>query len=150
MRNSIAIRKTKSNSAAQIYTFSGLLSNKHMDIDEIRRINIRLLENEFDSPSELAEKAGMSLTQYLNLRDGAKDSKTGKPRGMRKETAWKIEDAGGKKRGWLDQDRSTLLSIPLQDITFLESVQNGISKHELPEHIRQTILTLISSSPEKK
>ncbi|MGN5354351.1 S24 family peptidase [Ralstonia sp. L16] len=72
-----------------------------MDIDEIRRENIRALEQIYGA-SALAEKAGMSLSQFYNLRDGARDSKTGKRRGMRKETAWKIEDAAGVERGYLD------------------------------------------------
>ena len=74
--------------------------NDGFDIDEIRRINIRELE-EIHGP-DLYKKACMSPTQFYNLRDGAKDSKTGKPRGMRKETAWKIEDAAGVPRGYLD------------------------------------------------
>lgn len=45
----------------------------------------------------------MQPAQFYNLRDGAPDSKTGKPRGMRKETAWKIEDAAGVPRGYLDK-----------------------------------------------
>lgn len=72
-----------------------------MDIDEIRRINLKELEKEFGP--ELYKKAGMSPTQFYNLRDGAKDSKTGKPRGMRKQTAWKLEDAAEKPRGYLDK-----------------------------------------------
>lgn len=76
-----------------------------MDIDEIRRTNIRKLAEKVGAPT-LASRAEMSLTQLYNLRDGAKDSKTGKPRGMRKETAWRIEDAGGVERGWLDVDHS--------------------------------------------
>lgn len=74
-----------------------------MDIDEIRRVNIRALELEFGGISSLAEKTGMSYTQCLNYRNGVPDSKTGKLRGMRKETAWRFEDACGKPRGWLDQ-----------------------------------------------
>ncbi len=72
-----------------------------MDIDEIRRENIRRLEAQHGAPA-LAERAGMSLSQFYNLRDGARDSKTGKRRGMRKETAWKLEDAAGVERGYLD------------------------------------------------
>lgn len=76
-------------------------------IDEIRRDNIRIIESELGSPAIAAKSAGMSLAQYLNLRDGAKDSKTGKRRGMRKETAWKFEDGAGKPRGWLDIDHAS-------------------------------------------
>lgn len=73
------------------------------DIDEIRRANLRLIEQESGSPTDAAKKIGMSLAQFSNLRDGAKDSQTGKARGMRKETARRIEEAVGKPSGWLDQ-----------------------------------------------
>ena len=75
-----------------------------MDIDEIRRVNIKKLEQ--DLGTSLFKKLNMSPAQFYNLRDGAKDSKTGKPRGMRKETAWRIEDAAKKPRGWLSIDHS--------------------------------------------
>ena len=74
------------------------------DIDEIRRDNIRVIERALGSPAIAANAIGMSLAQYANLRDGAKDSKTGKPRGMHKATARRIEAAAGKPPGWLDID----------------------------------------------
>lgn len=77
-----------------------------MDIDEIRRQNILTIEKEIGSPKLTADRVGMTYAQYVNLRDGALDSRSGKPRGMRKETAWRFDDAGGKPRGWLDQDHS--------------------------------------------
>ncbi len=55
------------------------------DIDEIRRDNMRLLEQEFGGPTPASKALDMSPSQFTNLRDGAKDSKTGKRRGMRKE-----------------------------------------------------------------
>lgn len=79
------------------------------DIDEIRRSNIKILEKEAGSPSAIAKFVGMSDSQYANLRDGAKDSKTGKPRGMRKETARKFEIAMNKPIGWLDQNHNAHL-----------------------------------------
>lgn len=77
-----------------------------MDIDEVRRQNIRILEREVGMPKVMAELVGMSYAQYANTRDGAKEAKTGKKRGMRKETAWRFEDACKKPRGWLDQVHS--------------------------------------------
>jgi hypothetical protein len=74
-----------------------------MDIDEIRRYNIQVLEDGYETPADFAKALGMSYAQYVNLRDGAKDSKTGTPRGMRKKTAWRFEDVCGKPRGWLDR-----------------------------------------------
>ncbi|RQZ76421.1 hypothetical protein DF052_00245 [Burkholderia glumae] len=74
------------------------------DIDEIRRDNLRLIESELGGPAAAAARTGMSHSQFTNLRDGAKDSKTGRPRGMRKATARKIEESTGKPQGWLDVD----------------------------------------------
>lgn len=72
------------------------------DIDEIRRRAMGLLEKEAGGPVAAAKRAGMKYAQWANLRSGALDSKSGKPRGMRKETARKIEVAFGKQDGWLD------------------------------------------------
>jgi hypothetical protein len=80
------------------------------DIDEIRRENILLIEQRMGSATIVANAAKMELAQYLNLRDGAKDSKTGKPRGMRKETAWRFDDVIGEHRGWLDIDHTAKTS----------------------------------------
>jgi len=77
------------------------------DIDDIRRDNLKLIEAEAGGPTAAAGLLDMSVAQFSNLRDGAKDSKTGKPRGMRKETARKIEEAAGKHVGWLDVDHSS-------------------------------------------
>ncbi|WP_186224602.1 hypothetical protein [Burkholderia gladioli] len=74
------------------------------DIDEIRRDNLKRIESELGGPAAAASRTGMSHSQFTNLRDGAKDSKTGRPRGMRKATARKIEESTGKPPGWLDID----------------------------------------------
>lgn len=74
------------------------------DIDEIRRENLRKLEIEAGGVKSVADRIGMSVSQFANLRDGAKDSKTGRPRGMRKDTARKIEESLAKPSGWLDID----------------------------------------------
>lgn len=76
------------------------------DIDQIRRDNLKTLEEESNGASAAAKLLEMSPAQFTNLRAGAKDSKTGKSRGMRKETARRIESAFGKPMGWLDQDHS--------------------------------------------
>lgn len=72
------------------------------DIDEIRRKAMGILEKEAGGPVAAAKQAGMSHSQWANLRAGAPDSKTGKQRGMRKETARKIEAVFGRPEGWLD------------------------------------------------
>jgi len=77
-----------------------------MDIDQIRRDNICRLEKAFGGGAALAKIVKMSDSQYYNLRNGAKDSKTGKPRGMRRATAHRFEIACGKPPGWMDADHS--------------------------------------------
>lgn len=77
------------------------------DIDQIRRDNMQRLVDESVSKQAVADRIGMTLAQFINLLTGAPDSKTGKPRGMRKETAWRIEAATGKPQGWLDIDRTS-------------------------------------------
>lgn len=76
------------------------------DIDQIRRDNLKLLEAEYGGPAAAAAVLGMSHSQFTNLRDGARDSKTGRPRGMRASTARNIEERAGKAPGWLDTDHS--------------------------------------------
>lgn len=77
------------------------------DIDQIRRDNLRIIESQVGGPSAAAKLLEMSPAQFMNLRDGAKDSKTGKQRGMRKDTARRIEQAAGKPIGWLDLDHAS-------------------------------------------
>ncbi|MBR7987993.1 hypothetical protein [Burkholderia cenocepacia] len=80
------------------------------DIDQIRRDNLKIIDAEYGGPATAAAAIGMSHSQFTNLRDGARDSKTGKARGMRAATARKIEKSIGKPVGWLDTDHSADLS----------------------------------------
>ncbi|NDV73004.1 hypothetical protein [Burkholderia cenocepacia] len=82
------------------------------EIDEIRRDNLRTIEAEHGGPAAAAAVLGMSHSQFTNLRDGAKDSKTGRPRGMRTATARKIDVLAGKPAGWLDTDHSVTPTNP--------------------------------------
>lgn len=88
-------------------------------IDEIRRENLQTLEKELGSTLAVANRLDMSRSQFTNLRDGAKDSKTGNPRGMRPSTARKIEQNAGKPPGWLDQDHT--VKAPKSDTKFIVS-----------------------------
>lgn len=123
-----------------------MLSNKSMDIDELRRTNICALEKEAGSPKKAAELVDMTYVQYLNYRNGAKETKTGKVRGMRKETAWRFEDAFNKPRGWLDQDHSSYL-LPARDQAFVHRIEQEVARYDVPEHVKQAVITLITSSP---
>lgn len=102
----LAFREVPVNSVLRISAFRVLLSNNQMDIDQIRRDNICRLEKAFGGGAALAKMVKMSDAQYYNLRNGAKDSKTGKPRGMRRATAQRFEIACAKPTGWMDADHS--------------------------------------------
>ena len=108
-----------------------MLSNRDMrDIDAIRRENLRQIELEAGGASKASLLLGMSPAQFGNLRDGAKDSKTGKPRGMHKDTARRIESAAGKPLGWLDADHSAsnvaLAAIGTRRVPLVNYVQAGM------------------------
>ena len=71
--------------------------------DEIRRQNLALLIAEHGTAASLAavlERTPAQISQWLNQ---SKDSKTGKPRGMRPDSARYIEKRCGKDRGWMDE-----------------------------------------------
>jgi hypothetical protein len=110
-----------------------------MDIDEIRRTNLRAIEDKM-GPA-IYKLAGMSPAQFYNLRDGAKDSKTGKRRGMRKETAWKLEDAAGLPRGYLDVIHSNQIGglHPNNQATFTPPHKTRLSVTEVVHGFTQWI-----------
>lgn len=119
-----------------------------MDIDEIRRANLARLEEEAGSISAIAARVDMTYSQYLNLRNGALDKRSGKRRGMRKETAWRFEDKFDKPRGWLDQDHSgNTPPIAPADRSFLYQVQEAVARYEIPDSAKQTVLTLLKAFP---
>lgn len=90
-------------SETRIPLVSALLNNYAMqNVDEIRRARLRQAAEELGSVQALADAAGKSPSQISQLITGAKDSKTGKPRGMRSSTAREIEAAIGKPSGWLE------------------------------------------------
>lgn len=75
-------------------------------IDDIRRENLERLQKELGSLRALADLLGKDESQVSQWKQGSKNSGTGKPRGMRSETARHIEEKTGKTRGWLDVDHS--------------------------------------------
>lgn len=93
-----------SESLLRIHAVSQTLSNRQMPtIDEIRRSNLATLITEFGGNKTFSERLGVSESQLSQWAKGAANSATGKPRGMRTDTAQRIEAAGGKPPGWLDQ-----------------------------------------------
>lgn len=71
-------------------------------VDETRRARLADLVREFGTAANLADTIGCSPAQLSQWLNASKESKTGKPRGMRKETARLIERKCGRPVGWLD------------------------------------------------
>lgn len=77
-------------------------------IEETYREKLALLIEEFGSAAALGnviDKSPSQISQWLN---GSPDSKTGKSRSMKPDTAREIEKATGKPYAWFDQPVYTL------------------------------------------
>lgn len=123
------------------------------DIDEIRRENLRIIESEKGGPTVAADLAGMSTSQFSNLREGAKDSKTGKRRGMRKETARRLEQAFGKPTGWLDVEHGEAPTSPAVSVATSGSAPAVASSHrasKLWPFSQEVLLSVAKLGPEAR
>lgn len=74
--------------------------------DEVNWENLLILIGEAGSDDALAEKYGCTAPYIRQLKLKSKDSGSGKPKGIGRATARKLEDCMGKPHGWLDQDHS--------------------------------------------
>lgn len=79
-------------------------------VEEVRRERLSILKNEAGSLVALNDKLGLNtrdstLSQILN---GAKNSRTGKPKEMGSKLARDLERAMGKDVGWMDTDPALL------------------------------------------
>lgn len=107
-------------------------------IDEIRRANLALLRSQNGgSLRDLAALLERDESQVSQWMQGSKNSGTGKPRGMRSETARYIEERAKKPAGWLDRDHAGESSnvVPGPEIRgsvpLLSSVQAGAFREVL-------------------
>lgn len=73
-----------------------------MNIEEIRRSNMQILAAEFGGVGKLAELLERDQSQVSQWMHGAKNSGTGKPRGMRPDSCRYIERKCNKPAGWMD------------------------------------------------
>lgn len=73
-------------------------------IAEIRLGNLELLVDEFGTADVVAEKSGTSAIYLSQIRNEAKDSKTGKPRQIGDPLARKLEAGCNKELGWMDHE----------------------------------------------
>lgn len=75
-------------------------------IDQIRRENLIQLAQTYGGVAALAQVLERSESQVSQWKRGSEHSVTGKPRGMKSETARWIEKVTNKPPGWLDVDHS--------------------------------------------
>lgn len=73
-------------------------------IAEIRLENLELLIEEFETADAVAEACGTSAVYLSQMRNQAKDSKTGKPRQLGDDLARKLEVGCKKEIGWMDHE----------------------------------------------
>lgn len=100
----ISAMLTEVNSAARIPVSSGALKNAPVQrIDQIHRERLKLLIKEAGSQAALSAKVGKSAAQISQWVNASRDSKTGKPRAMDRNTARLLETKCGKPEGWMDQ-----------------------------------------------
>ncbi|NOL51806.1 S24 family peptidase [Pelistega suis] len=83
-----------------------MILNRIMDINELRRKNLRALVEEFGGVGKLAEVANRDQSQISQWLNGSIIHATGKPRGVRSSTLRDFEAAIGKPLNWLDQDHA--------------------------------------------
>lgn len=122
-------------------------------IDEIRRANLHTLITEFGGNKAFADRLGVAESQLSQWAKGAINSGTGKPRGMRTETAQRIENAAGRPPGWLDQDHSasgpaatTVVEIrPTISLDAALAVLGRSLEAEMPQDVREDVAHALSN-----
>lgn len=119
-----------------------------MGTDEIRLDNLNLLVTEFGSIAEVARRSGTSEKYLWQLLNGVAFQKTGNKRNVGRVLARKLETGCGKPVGWMDVDHSAN-NLPPQDAQFLNEIRQDVAQYDVPDHVKQAILTLITSSPRK-
>jgi len=118
-----------------------------MTAEEIRLKNLKALVEEHGSIVAVANRAETAPAYISQILNRVK-SRTGKERDVGADLARKLEDGFGKPRGWMDTDHDNG-PLPDKDAQFLNVLKEDFGKYEVPEHIRQTIITLIESSPKR-
>ncbi len=117
-------------------------------IEEIRREWLIVLIERYRTIAALNEALGRPTTDATlsQIKNQAPNTRTGAPKNMGSTLAREIEEKLGMQRGTLDHPPP---AISDSDGEFVHRVEQEVARYEIPDHIRQTIMTLITSSPEK-
>lgn len=99
-------------------------------IEETYRERLQMLIDEYGGQATLAAIIGKSPTQISQWRNGSPDSKTGKPRSIKSDTAREIERILGKPHAWFDQPVQAEEIVNVGTFSHIEAggVQNNIGK----------------------
>lgn len=73
-------------------------------VADIRLQNLERLVVELGTLAAVAERGGTSSIYLSQIRNKAKDAKTGRPREMGSAMARKLEEGAGKPWGWMDAE----------------------------------------------
>lgn len=112
-----------------------------MNDQDIRRQNLKdLIADDFGGNASLLCRAiNRSASQINDLLAGRKS--------FGEKFARSIEPLLNKEPKWFDAPHSR--GSAGADPGFIQSVSSAAADRDIPEHIKQSILTLISSSPKK-
>lgn len=147
--NSVTLIDRSSETRIDLLAFC-LLNVGMKSIDDIRRENLAELVAEFHGITPLAARLDRSHSQVSQLLTGAKDSKTGKRRGMRSTTARYIEDRCGKPGGWMDSEHPSANNLAVASVSHSQSTTSPeITGAQSIEKGLDAAAQLIVNNPEK-
>lgn len=116
-------------------------------IAEIRLGNLELLIDEFGTADAVAEKSGTSAIYLSQIRNQAKDSKTGKPRQVGDDLARKLEAGCNKELGWMDHE-ALAYSYRHERIKHAVAVMEHMEDWQLDQAIK--IVDTIAQPPQRQ
>ena len=111
-------------------------------IEETYRERLLMLSKEYGGQTELSKRIDKSPAQISQWINGSADSKTGKARSMKSDTAREIEVALKLPRGWFDQPVESENTTPQEgyiQLTLLDikaEVGNGFDKNDYSKSVK--------------
>ena len=111
-------------------------------IEETYRERLLMLSKEYGGQTELSKRIDKSPAQISQWINGSADSKTGKARSMKSDTAREIEVALKLPRGWFDQPVESENTTPQEgyiQLTLLDvkaAAGNGFDNNDYPESVQ--------------
>lgn len=111
-------------------------------IEETYRERLLMLSKEYGGQTGLSKRIDKSPAQISQWINGSADSKTGKARSMKSDTAREIEIALKLPRGWFDQPVESVHTTPQEgyiQLTLLDikaEAGNGFDNNDYPKSVK--------------